>query len=188
MSSAIARRYAKALFDLAVEDNALNEVRNGLETLSRSLQDHADLSEVCMNPMFSREEHLKVLDAVMKREESPRLVVQFIELLVAKHRLIHLHGIVRFFGELVDAAKGVETVQVRSPKRLSAEDETRLKDRLEAGFGRKVALTIEEAPELLAGITVTIGSKVFDGTARGRLAELRATMLREIQSRPSGTS
>jgi F-type H+-transporting ATPase subunit delta len=188
MDSAVAKRYAKALFDLASEGNTTSEVRADLAELCGSLAGHSELSEACFNPMFGREEQSRVLDSVMSRQGCRPLVVRFVNLLLAKRRLRALHDISRFFGELVDRAQGVETVRVRSPRKMSDGDQARLRTQLESGLGRRIALSIEEDPKLLAGISVQVGSQVFDGTVRGKIAELRKAMVHEVQGRPSASS
>ena len=179
MNSSIARRYAKALFELGSDEGILEEVRSSLEGLSDTLSRHPILSEACLNPMFRREEHWHVLEALMTRQGCPPLVVRFMDLLVAKHRLQSLHDIVRHFSELVDQAQGIETVRVKAPKELSDGDKAALKAKLEEGLGRKVTLSIEQDPALIAGVAVQVGSQVYDGTVRGKLGALRKAMLRE---------
>jgi F-type H+-transporting ATPase subunit delta len=188
MNSSVARRYAKALFELAREEERIDPVRAGLERLSDALTRNPDLSEACLNPMFSREEHWTVLKGVMGRQNAPDLVVRFVELLVLKHRVIHLQDIVRQFGELVDRAAGKETVSVRTPRPLEEKAAAALRSRLEASLGRKVVLQVREDPSLISGIAVQIGSRVFDGTVRGKLGELRKALLQKAAGAPSGSA
>lgn len=179
MNLSIARRYAKALFELAREEKAVDPVRSGLERLAEALNKNADLSEACLNPMFSREEHWTVLKGVMGRHKSPDLVVRFVELLVLKHRMIYLQDIVRHFAELVDRSQGKETVRVRTPRPMDEQEAAALRSALEERLGRKVTLQVQEDPGLIAGIAVQIGSRVFDGTVRGKLGEMRRVLLQK---------
>lgn len=138
--------------------------------------------------MFSREEHGRVLEKVMGRYGYPPLVMQFVNLLVAKHRIAYLPDIVSHFSELVDEARGRETVRVKVPRDLTGSDQAQLKTRLEEGLGQQVALSIQKEPSLLAGIAVQVGSQVFDGSVRGKLIELRQILLRQIQGRSSASA
>jgi F-type H+-transporting ATPase subunit delta len=184
LNSSVARRYAKALFELAREGKIIEPVRSGLEGLSGALSRNADLSEACLNPMFSREEHWTVLKDVMARQKAPDLVVRFVELLVLKHRMGHLQDIVRHFGELVDREAGRETVRVRTPRPMEEKAASALRAKLEDSLGRKVALEVREDPSLISGIAVQIGSRVFDGTVRGKLAEMRRILLQKSAGAP----
>jgi F-type H+-transporting ATPase subunit delta len=179
VNSSIARRYAKALFELAREEKNVDPVRSGLERLAEGLARHEDLSQASLNPMFSREEHLGVLKGVLGRHKTPDLVVRFVELLVLKNRVVYLQDIVRHFAELVDRSQGKETVRVRTPRRMSESEEGALRSSLEESLGRKVTLQFQEDPSLIAGIAVQISSRVFDGTVRGKLGEMRKALLQK---------
>lgn len=176
MNSAISKRYAKALFDLAIQDKLLDQTRTRLEELTETLTHHSDLSDICLNPMFSREEHWQVMEKIMGRLNCSQLVVRFVNLLVIKHRLVYLPEITRHFAELVDEKQGRERVRVQSPREMSDEDRAKLKAKLQETLGCEVALSIQHRPDLIAGISIQVGSQVFDGSVRGRLDELRRTL------------
>ena len=178
MNSAIAQRYAKAIFELAVQEQQLDPTRTSLEGIQSALFSSPDLTEVCSNPLFSREEQWGVLERVLGKIEAPPLVTRFMDLLVAKRRLVYVPDIVRQFGKLVDQSRGLEVVSVKSPHEMSEEGRFEMKTRLEKILGREVALSISHEPDLIAGAMIQVGSQVFDGTVRGRLADLRREMLR----------
>ncbi len=179
MKSAISKRYAKALFDLAEQDQILDQIRTGLEELTEVLIHQHDLSNVCLNPMFSRDEHWQVMEKVMDRLSCLPLVVRFVNLLVIKHRLVYLPEIARVFAELVDEKQGREVAHVLSPREMSDGDRAELKAKLQKSLGRKVVLSIQHKPDLISGITIQVGSQVFDGSVRGRLNELQKTLSSE---------
>jgi F-type H+-transporting ATPase subunit delta len=176
VDSAISRRYAKALFDLATQDQLLDQTQTGLEELTEALTRHPDLSNVCLNPMFSREEHWKVMEKILDRLSCSTLIVRFVNLLVIKHRLVYLPEITRLFAELVDEIQGREAVRVQSPREMSDEDRANLKAKLEETLGREVVLSVQHRPDLIAGIALQVKSQVFDGSVRGKLDELRRTL------------
>lgn len=176
MESAISRRYAKALFDLAEQDQILDQTRTGLEELTEVLTHQHDLSNVCLNPMFSRDEHWQVMEKIMDRLSCLPLVVRFVNLLVIKHRLVYLPEIARVFAELVDEKQGRVVVHVQNPSEMSDGDRAELKAKLQKSLGRKVVLSIQHKPDLISGITIQVGSQVFDGSVRGRLNELQKTL------------
>lgn len=179
MNSAIAQRYAKALFKLAVQEQQLDPTRTSLEGIQGLISSNPDLVEVCSNPLFSREEQWGVLERVLRKTETLPLVVQFMDLLVTKNRLIYLAAIVRQFGRLVDQSRGREEVSMRSSREMSEQGRLEMKTRLEEILGREIVLSVSHEPDLIAGATIQVGSQVFDGTIRGRLSDLRREMLRQ---------
>ena len=176
MDSAVSRRYAKALFDLAVQAQILDQTRTSLQQLTEVLTHHPDLSRVCLNPIFNQEEQWGVLAKVLSRLDCPSLIVRFVHLLVVKHRLAYLSKMNRHFMVLVDESQGRQAVRVQTPREMSDRDRDELRTNLEEALGQQVILSVELKPELIAGITVQVGTQVFDGTIRGRLNGLRRTL------------
>jgi F-type H+-transporting ATPase subunit delta len=176
MNTAIGQRYAKALFELASEEGSLDSSRASLERLSEILAQHSELKNVWANPIFSREERRQVFSQVMKRVDAPPGLLRFVDLLVAKNRLAYLPEIIRAFRAMVDERLGRQTILVRTPHELKAEEKAHLQSRLEESLGRQVVLTIETDPALITGIVIQMGSRVIDGSVRGQLNKLRQTL------------
>ena len=176
LNTAIGQRYGKALFELANEEGTLDSSRSSLEQLAEILAHHAELKNVCSNPIFSREDRSQVFSQVLNRVGAPPGVLRFFDLLIAKHRLACLPEIIRAFSAMVDERLGRQAVVVQSPRELKTEEKSALKSRLEEALGRQVVLTIEADPGLIAGIVIQMGSQVIDGSSRGQLNRLRQAL------------
>jgi F-type H+-transporting ATPase subunit delta len=176
MSLATARRYAKALFDLAQQENLLGPVRERLEQTESMIRTQSEIQDLCRNPLYSLDEKKRILSSLSDRVGSPPLLKRFVDLLIHKNRLRQLPEITKIFGAMVDETQRLEHVRVRVAKRVSKEQESGLKRNLETLLKRNVDMAIEVDPSLIGGMVVYAGSRVYDGSLKGQLQELRREM------------
>jgi len=178
MNIGTARRYAKALFELAQQEKHLESIRERLEQIDQMIRVQAELRDICQNPRYHQEEKKRILGLLGDRIGSPPLLKRFLDLLVQKNRLPQLPEITKVFGILVDEAQGVEHVRVRAARPLSKEQQSQLKRQLETQTGRDVEILIDEDPSLIGGMVVYAGSRVYDGSVKGQLQRLRRELVR----------
>lgn len=181
MSAGIARRYAKALFDLAraSSEGALLETRAALDRLGKAVARDAALQRLIANPVFTKEQRLEAMRRLAATLSKQSLVIRFVELLAQKRRLGLLPEIARAFAEMADAAGGRRHVRLRSARPLETPERDRARQRLEAATGQKIELNVEVDPALLGGAVVEIGTMRMDGSVRGRLQDLRRRLVRD---------
>jgi len=178
IKSSVARRYAKALFEL-LDAKSIEPTRIGLTGLGRILSDTASLKHVLASPTFSLNEKQEVLSALSRRLKCPPIVDRFLAQLVKKNRVGFVPEIADAFATLVDQAKGTQQVAITSAATLSPAQQKDLRARLRTLLGRDVDLTFQTEPGLLSGLQIRIGSTVFDSTVRGRLTAMQTLLTKE---------
>ena len=178
MNIGTARRYAKALFELAQQEKQLAPIRERLEQIDRMIRTQIELRELCQNPRYHQEEKKRILESLADRIGSPPLLKRFMDLLVQKNRLPQLPDITKVFGILVDEAQGVEHVRVQAARPLSKDQQSQLKRQLETLIRRDVDLVVDEDPSLIGGLVVYAGSRVYDGSVKGQLQRLRRELVK----------
>lgn len=178
MNTATARRYAKALFDLARHEKQLGPIRERLEQTDRMIRTQAELLDLCRNPLYNLDEKKQILGSLGDRIGNPPLLRRFMDLLVQKNRLRELPEIAKLFGALVDEAQGLEHVRVRVARSLSKEEETGLKKKLETILKRDLDLIVESDPSLIGGIVVHTGNRVYDGSVKNMFQGLRRELVK----------
>lgn len=178
MNIATAQRYAKALFELAQEEKSLDPVRERLEQTDTMIRTQSALLDLCQNPLYNQEEKKRTLASLSDQIGSPPLLKRFLDLLIQKNRLRQLPEITKIFGVLADEAHGLEHVRVRVASRLSKDEESGLKRQLETILQRDVDLIVETDPSLIGGMVVYAGSRVYDGSIKGQLQELRRELVK----------
>lgn len=178
IKSSVARRYAKALFELLDADR-IAPTRAGLIGLGRALSDSAQLKHVLASPAFGVEEKQAVLSAISRKLGCPPVVDAFLGQLVKKNRAGYLPDIADAFAALADQAKGTQAVSVTSAADLGTAEQDRLHQRLRELLRHDVVLTFHTEPNLLSGLQIRIGSTAFDSSIRGRLTAMESLLTKE---------
>ena len=172
----LAGRYATALFELAVESNALDAVASDLTRLRSLIDGSADMVRFVRSPVFSREEQAKAIDAIVTRLNVSPLTKNFVGLLAQKRRLFALQGIVVAFETLVAARKGEISVSVVSAQALKSGQRDALVAAVKAAVKREVRISESVDPSLLGGLVVKIGSRQIDSSLKSKLVRLERAM------------
>ena len=176
--AAAARRYAKALFSLAREENRLSEMREELATLGQLLANNAELQAVLFRPLHPVAERRAVLRAVSEALGSSLLLQNFQSFLVDQRRLVDWVEIQEEYCRLADAAAGLSRARVTSATPLSQAQRERVQRALEQKSGGRVQLALEVDPRLVGGVVAQLGDLVYDGSLRTQLRQLRASLAR----------
>lgn len=175
--SALGRRYAKALLDLAREQGALDATLKDVGALSEAWKVSEELREIVGNPVIPKPALKAAMDALMQKLGCSKLVRNTVSLLADKGRLGHLEDVLQALEQLAEAETGRVRVEVVSAKPLSEAYYARLVEKLQRVSDRKVVLVKKEDPSLIGGVVTRVGDQVFDGSLSNRLSELRETLL-----------
>jgi len=178
IKTAVARRYAQALFELLEQSN-IEAMRGTLNGLGQAMKESVSLRHVVASPAFGVEEKTVVLTDLSAQFGCPATGRSFLGQLVKKNRVGFLPDIAEAFARLVDQAKGTQQVTVSSAAALSPTEEDRIKARLRDMLKREVQVTFHVDSHHLAGLQIRIGSTVVDSTIRGRLTIMRTTLTRD---------
>lgn len=178
IKTAVARRYAKALFDL-LDQPSIEPARAALNGLGRAVAESSALRHVLASPAFGTEEKLAVLTELAARLTCPPAGNNFLAQLVKKNRVGFLPEIADAFAKLVDEAKGTQQVTVSSSMTLDEAEQKRIRTRLRDLLKREVDVVFETNPRHLAGLHIRIGSTVVDSTIRGRLTAMQGLLTKE---------
>ncbi len=169
-------RYAAALYALAFEQNALNEVIEQMEALGRLIAESAPLKQLVANPLTDAAKVRPVLAEVLAAQGFGQLVRNFVNVTVANRRLRDLPALVAGFAAYVAAKRGEVVADVTAAHELTELQRTQLRARLaEAGYGN-VRLVEHTDPSLLGGLVLKVGAKLFDTSLKSRLNRLNYSL------------
>jgi F-type H+-transporting ATPase subunit delta len=174
--SGMAGRYATALFELAREANAIDAVKADLERFDALVAESADLARLVRSPVFSAEEQLHALSAVLGRAGIGGLSAQFLKLVTDNRRLFAVRDMARGYRELVAKYKGEATAEVTVAEKLKDDHVAALKSALKAISGKDVDLNINIDPGIIGGLVVKLGSRMVDTSLRTKLNAIRHAM------------
>ena len=172
----IAEVYARALFEAAQDDEKLDDVREQLGQVADQISETRDFQVFFFSPYFSTEEKIEALkDAV---DDADPIVLNFLNLLIEKHRMPALFRIRQRFEALWQEENQVLPVQVTSAIELPEDTVRSIGDRIGEKTGRKVELTSAVDPDILGGLVLQVGNSVLDASIRNRLENLRKQVAR----------
>lgn len=175
-SMGLAGRYAKALFDLAEAEKALDAVAADLKTLRAMVDGSSDLVRLIRSPVISRDDQSKAMGALLAKAGCGALTKKFIGLVARNRRLFALPGMIESFGRILADRRGELTAVVTAAAPLGARQTEALGASLEKAAGRKVAVDIKVDPAILGGLVVKIGSRMVDSSLKTKLQQLRLAM------------
>jgi F-type H+-transporting ATPase subunit delta len=176
-STAVANRYARALFSLARDDDSVESTRSELADMARLLASNPELHKRMFQPLHSVDERRRVLASVCERGGGSRTIQNFFSFLIDQRRLIAFAGICEEFGRLADEAAGRARAEVLTASPLRDEQRARLVETLNRRTGKQVDLSVRVDPSLLGGAIATVDGLVFDGSLRTQLAQLRVSLM-----------
>jgi len=171
---AVARRYARALFELAEEQQAVDPVGSALAATVELLAD-PQAARVLMGPV-ARERKQELLRDIATDVGAPPPLRDFLQLLEERGRLRRLSAIRVVFDDLVDRHRGRTRATVRSAEPLAPDALAELTRVFGTLTGKQVIAEVRVEPELLAGAIVEVEGRVYDGSLRTQLGKLRHQM------------
>ncbi|MEM0906104.1 MAG: F0F1 ATP synthase subunit delta [Pseudomonadota bacterium] len=175
-TSGVALRYASALFDLARDGDALDTVEADVASMRTMLDDSADLRRLVASPVFSADDQVRALAAVLEKAEISGLVANFVKLSARNRRLFALPGMLKAFQELLAAHRGETIAVVTSAIKLPDAQVKALEKVLAQKAGGTVKLEMHVDPAILGGLIVRLGSQMIDTSVKSRLQGLSAAM------------
>jgi F-type H+-transporting ATPase subunit delta len=167
----IAEVYSRALFDVAMEKDSLDDIHDQLGQFAEELDQNRDLQVFFFSPYFSSQEKKDGIGkAISGADEN---FVRFLELLAERHRMPAIFRIRRDFDELYAEERKLLPVTITSAIELDKSLVKDIRKKIEEQTDRKVELTTKVDPDLLGGLVLRVGNKVLDGSIRARLERLR---------------
>ncbi|AKL93734.1 F-type ATP synthase delta subunit [Clostridium aceticum] len=179
MAELIAKKYAKALFEVAQEDNTLQPIREELAFIQAALEENQDFKKLLHTPLITSNEKKEIVKNVFKEKVSTEML-NFLYILVDKGRANHFEEIVKEFNMMADASKNmVEAVAVTAIP-LNKERLQKLQVQLSMASGKNVKLNNEVDENVIGGVLIKMGDKVIDGTLKSRLGHLKQQLSQVI--------
>jgi F-type H+-transporting ATPase subunit delta len=173
----VAGRYASALFDLADEAKSLDQVAQDLTTFRNMVSESPDLARLLVSPVVGRELQGKALLAVLDAAGIKGLTRNFIGAVAANGRARELVAMASAFLAELASRRGETTATVTSAVPLSPAQLQQLSNTLRSVLGgAKISIDARVEPEILGGLVVKVGSRLFDSSIRSKLQRLQLAM------------
>lgn len=174
--SGVPGRYASALFELAREEKATEQVGQQLATVQSAIDQSKDLARLVRSPVFSAADQVAALAAVGQQIGISGTTLNFLKLVAKNRRLAALPDMTRAYATLLSQSKGEIAGEVTSAAPLSAQQLSDLKSALKSALGRDVALSTRVDDSILGGLIVKVGSRMMDNSLKTKLQSLKIAM------------
>lgn len=176
--SGVAARYASALLETAAEAGAaaIDQVEADLSRFDALVKESADLQRLVRSPVFSADEQLAAVSAILDRSGISGLAANFLKLVASRRRLFAVQEMIAAYKALVAARKGVARADVTLASQLSDQVIADLREALRDVAGGDVDLHVKIDPSIIGGIIVRLGSRMFDASLRNKLNSIRLAM------------
>ena len=168
----VARRYATALADVAIERREERQVQSELDQWAEMMEANPRLKEVFANPTIVHDHKRKVLEDLLARTRVRDTTASFLRVLLKNQRLAQLRDIVERFRYVLDERAGVLAGSVTTARPIPEELKKTLHETLSAATGRTVRLSFSTDEKIIGGMVARIGSTVFDGSVESHLERL----------------
>ena len=171
----VAKRYAKALFELASSGGNVSEIEAGLKLVVEILNQNEDAVKVLSSPNVALEKKAALVESTFGAQV-PALVLNTIQLIIVRGRQSLIADTYEAFVKIAGDALGQAHAVVYSAKQLSDEELAGLSAQFGQIEGKKIVATQVVAPELLGGVQVRIGDRLYDGSLSGKLERLQKSL------------
>ncbi len=172
MAKLISKTYGDALFDLALEENRIDDYVAEVDALLTIFRDNPELSKLLNHPKISKEEKITVVGQIFEGKISKELL-GLINIIVEKDRNNAMEDIFSYFIDRVKEYKNIGVAKVTSAVELSDAQKSQVEKRLLETTGYvKFEISYDVDKDLIGGMVIRIGDRVVDSSIRTRLYEL----------------
>jgi F-type H+-transporting ATPase subunit delta len=173
----VATRYAQALVEASKAAGVMVEVAESYAAVAQIMRDNPRLSSFLEGPQVAEDEKKELIHSLFDRRVEP-ILVHFFLLLIDKNRIEHLVDIGEVFAAMVEKERGFARAVVTTAVPLPTGLEGDLSAKLGQLIGARIILDLKVDPLVIAGVKVTVGDSVIDGTVRTHLNLLREHLSR----------
>lgn len=178
MAKLVSKVYGDALFEAAMERDALSPLYEEVQSLQTVLMENADLVQFLNHPQIIKEEKIQVMENIFEERISKELM-GFLVTVIEKGRQKDLDKILGYFVERVKEYKKIGIVTVTSAMALSDGQKEKVEAKiLETTSFESLEVTYVTDPSILGGLVIRIGDRVADSSIKTRLSEIRRDLMK----------
>jgi F-type H+-transporting ATPase subunit delta len=175
--SGMAGRYGNALFELALDNKAVDAVKADLDRFDTLIADNPDLNRLVRSPVFGADEQLRALTAILDKAGIKGLAANFLRVITTNRRLFAARDMIRAYRVLAARHKGEVTAEVTVAEPLSDKNLDALRDALKSVTGGKdIDFDVKVEPAIIGGLIVKVGSRMVDSSLRTKLNAIKIAM------------
>lgn len=174
----VAERYARALLDVVLDkDKDPDRIAKELEEVAELLSAHRRLADTLSTPAIVPEKRVAVLNDLLSKQKLDPATTNLLRLLTERERMPLLRVVVEQYRRLLLEHKRIQPGEVTSAHPLTKEQQKRLAQGLGKALGKTMELSFQNDPELVGGLVVRVGNRVFDASVVTQLQRFKEKAL-----------
>lgn len=174
----IAKRYARALFELAEADNRIEEIGRDLAVIDALFASDAAIRDGLTSPVKSHEAKAEVLTAIIDAVGTDKMVGNFLHVMLEARKLAVLPQVNATYAVMADEATGKLRGEVITPTPLEDSALQTISAALSKALGKEVILEARQDPSLMGGMVARVGNLVFDASVKTQLQRMKDTLIK----------
>jgi len=175
----IAKRYAKALLGIGLQDGNYEVLGQDLNKMADLLSENKELRVALRSAAFRKSTRKAIARKIGERLGLAPITIKFTELLIQRRRVDLFPEITKSYRDFCDEVAGRTRATLVAPLEVPSGLVQEIKGKIESLTGKEVILSLEKDPSLIGGFLTKIGDVVFDGSLKGQIAKLRDALYKE---------
>ena len=163
-----AGRYALSLFEISREENILEDIEKNVKFLDEALMKSEDFKKFVTNPTLSKVDRLGVMEELGKKYNFNIFFINFLKILIEKHRIFFLEKIIKYFKDIVCDFRDELNAIVTMPTKISQSQIKEIENMLNDILKKQVNINFKYDPSLISGAKLQIGSLMVEDTAKAK--------------------
>jgi F-type H+-transporting ATPase subunit delta len=174
----VAKRYAKALVELAHEKKVVDQTRTDLAAFAEAVEGHASLQKLLASPAFTPAAKKSVIGELAGKMGFQPSTTRFLSHLAEAGRVRQFRDVQQAFEELLAERQNRARARVTTAAALAPAELNDIKKKLETMTGKQVEIDAKVDPAVIGGVRAQIGSVIYDGTIKNQLGKIRERLSR----------
>ncbi len=176
-SDSSAKSYSQALYELASEDNKLNDVEEHTISIIKLISQSDDFNSLIKDPTNKQEDQLSVINIIFEKFNLNNLLKKFLNFLVIKRRFFYVEKILKDFLTICSKNRGEISAKLTVAKQLNENEINKIKNELSQNFGSDIKLNYNYDPNLIGGLIMQVGSVMIDTSIKNKLQKIENKMI-----------
>ena len=172
-----ADRYSLALYELASENNVLSQIEDQSLSILNLISSSRDFSNLIKDPTNNQEDLLKIIKNISEDNKLENLLKSFLSFLITKRRFFYIEQILKSFIQTCSQKRGELKAELKSAKKLSDDEISKITDELTKNFSSKIRLNYKHDESLIGGLVLQVGSTMVDTSIKNKLQSIENRMI-----------
>ncbi len=169
--------YSKALYELAMEANSLNQIEEQVLAITKLISINQDFNYLIKDPTIKIKDQHKAINEISKKFNFNQLFMKFLNFLTIKRRLFYLEKILNDFLVICSKMRGEISAELIAAKNLNENEINKIKDELVKTFGSNIKLSYKYDQGLIGGLIVKVGSLMIDSSIKNKLNQIENKLI-----------